>query len=184
MSESVRPHRWQPTRLPRPCDSPGKNTGVGCHFLLQCIKVSSKSGISRVRFLETPGLQPTRLLRPWDFPGKCIGVDFHCLLPTKPKVINFKVLKLSGHLVDLSAAQLQPNSMNGTGTNPERRTEKPQHHHSALVPSEYAVGCVSLPRSPFHACSEALLRLKTAPGSRLTRTLTGRPRTLSNIWRF
>ena len=34
MSDSVRPHRWQPTRLPRPWDSPGKNTGVGCHFLL------------------------------------------------------------------------------------------------------------------------------------------------------
>ena len=36
VSDSVRPHRWQPTRLPRPWDSPGKNTGVGCHFLLQC----------------------------------------------------------------------------------------------------------------------------------------------------
>ena len=35
MSDSVRPHGWQPTRLPRPWDSPGKNTGVGCHFLLQ-----------------------------------------------------------------------------------------------------------------------------------------------------
>ena len=36
VSDSVRPHRQQPTRLPRPWDSPGKNTGVGCHFLLQC----------------------------------------------------------------------------------------------------------------------------------------------------
>ena len=35
VSDSVRPHRWQPTRLCRPWDSPGKNTGVGCHFLLQ-----------------------------------------------------------------------------------------------------------------------------------------------------
>ena len=35
VSDSVRPHRWQPTRLPRPWDSPGKNTGVGCHFLLE-----------------------------------------------------------------------------------------------------------------------------------------------------
>ena len=35
VSDSVRPHRRQPTRLLRPCDSPGKNTGVGCHFLLQ-----------------------------------------------------------------------------------------------------------------------------------------------------
>ena len=42
MSDSVRPHRWQPTRLPCPWDSPGKNTGVGCHFLLQCMKVKSE----------------------------------------------------------------------------------------------------------------------------------------------
>ena len=39
MSNSVRPHRRQPTRLPSPWDSPGKNAGVGCHFLLQCMKV-------------------------------------------------------------------------------------------------------------------------------------------------
>ena len=45
--------RWQPTRLPRPWDSPGKNTGVGCHFLLQCLKVKVKS-LSHVRFLATP----------------------------------------------------------------------------------------------------------------------------------
>ena len=44
MSDSVRPHRRQPTRLPRPWDSPGTNTGVGCHFLLQCMKVKSESG--------------------------------------------------------------------------------------------------------------------------------------------
>ena len=45
VSDSVRPHRWQPTRLLCPWDSPGKNTGVGCHFLLQCIKVKSESEI-------------------------------------------------------------------------------------------------------------------------------------------
>ena len=45
MSNSVRPHRRQPTRLPRPWDSPGKNTGVGCHFLLQCMKVKSESEV-------------------------------------------------------------------------------------------------------------------------------------------
>ena len=42
MSDSVRPHRWQPTRLPHPWDSLGKNTGVSCHFLLQCMKVKSE----------------------------------------------------------------------------------------------------------------------------------------------
>ena len=45
MSDSVRPHRWQPTRLCRPWDSPVKNTGVGCHFLLQCMKVKSESEV-------------------------------------------------------------------------------------------------------------------------------------------
>ena len=51
MSNSVRPHRQQPTRLPRPWDSPGKNTRVGCHFLLQCVNVKL---LSRVRPLVTP----------------------------------------------------------------------------------------------------------------------------------
>ena len=47
MSDSVQPHRWQPTRLPHPWDSPGKNTGVGCYFLLQCIKVKSEREVSQ-----------------------------------------------------------------------------------------------------------------------------------------
>ena len=51
-ANSVRPHRWQPTRLPRPWVSPGKNTGVGCHFLLQSIKVKMKS-LSRIWLLAT-----------------------------------------------------------------------------------------------------------------------------------
>ena len=51
MSDSVRPQRQQPSRLPRPWDSPGKNTGAGCRFLLQCMKVKS---LSRVRLLATP----------------------------------------------------------------------------------------------------------------------------------
>ena len=47
MSDSVQPHRWQPTRLPRPWDSPGKNTGVGCHCLLQCMKVKSEKEVAQ-----------------------------------------------------------------------------------------------------------------------------------------
>ena len=47
MSGSVRPHRRQPTRHPRPWDSPGKNTGVGCHFLLQCMKVKSEREVAQ-----------------------------------------------------------------------------------------------------------------------------------------
>ena len=53
VSDSVRPHRWQPTRFPRPWDSPGKNTGVGCHCLLQCMKVKSESEVTQLCW--TPG---------------------------------------------------------------------------------------------------------------------------------
>ena len=45
----MRPQRRQPTRLPRPWDSPGKNTGVGCHFLLQRMKVKSESEVAQLR---------------------------------------------------------------------------------------------------------------------------------------
>ena len=65
MSDSVRPHRRQPTRLLCPWDFPGKNTGVGCHFLLQCMKVKSESEVAQ--------LCPT-LLDPMDYsqPGSSI----------------------------------------------------------------------------------------------------------------
>ena len=53
VADSLRTQRWQPTRLPCPWDSPGKNTGVGCHFLLQCMKVTVKL-LSCVRLLATP----------------------------------------------------------------------------------------------------------------------------------
>jgi len=56
MSDSVRPHRRQPTRLPCPWDSPGKNTGAGCHFLLQCMKVKSESEV---------GQSSDSLVTPW-----------------------------------------------------------------------------------------------------------------------
>ena len=55
MSDSVQPQRWQPTRLPRPWDSPGKNTGVGCHFLPQCLKVKRESEVTQsCQLLVTP----------------------------------------------------------------------------------------------------------------------------------
>ena len=79
---TVRPHRRQPTRLRPPWDSPGKNTGVGCHFLLQCMKSEkwkwSHSVVSDT--MRPPRQQPTRLLCPWDFPGKSTEVGCPCLL--------------------------------------------------------------------------------------------------------
>ena len=85
MSNSVRLHRRQPTRLPRPWDSPGKNTGVGCHFLLQCMKVKSESEVAQ----SCPTLSdPMDCSLPsssvhGDFPGKSTGVGCHCLLRTE-----------------------------------------------------------------------------------------------------
>ena len=79
MSDSVRPHRQQPTRLRRPWDSPGKNTGVGCHLLLQCMKVKSESEVSQpcptlsdLRDCSLPGSSAHGI-----FPGKNTGVGCH-----------------------------------------------------------------------------------------------------------
>ena len=71
MSDSVRPHRWQLTRLPCPWDSPGKNTGVGCHFLLQCMKVKSESEVTQsYPTLSNPTLGGSLTLR--SLPGSSI----------------------------------------------------------------------------------------------------------------
>ena len=83
MSNSVQPQRQQLTRLPHPWDSPGKNTGVGCHFLLQCRKVKSESEVTQS--CPTPSdpmdcSPPGSSIHPWDFPGKSTGVGCHCLL--------------------------------------------------------------------------------------------------------
>ena len=72
----MRPHRRQPTRLLCPWDSPGKNTGVGCHFLLQCMKVKVKS-LSRVQLLGTPWTAAHQAPPSMGFPGKSTGVGCH-----------------------------------------------------------------------------------------------------------
>ena len=83
LCDSVQPHRRQPTRLPRPWDSPGKNTGVGCHFLLQCMKVKSESEAAQscLTLLDLMDCSlPGSSAHGIDFPGKSIGVGCHCLL--------------------------------------------------------------------------------------------------------
>ena len=83
MSSSVWPHRRQTTRLPCLWDSPGKNNGVSCHFLIQCKKVKSEKWKWSCLVVSTQrrhGLQPTSLLHPLDFPGKSTGVGCHCVL--------------------------------------------------------------------------------------------------------
>ena len=73
--------RRQPTRLTHPWDSPGKNTGVGCHFLLQCMKMKSEvKSLNRVGLLATPWTAAYQAPPSMDFPGKSTGVGCYCLL--------------------------------------------------------------------------------------------------------
>ena len=82
MSDSVWPHRRQPTRLPRPWDSPGKNTGVGCHFLLQCMKVKSESEVTHL--CPTPS-DPMD----WSLPGSSVHGIFQA------RVLDWGAIALS-----------------------------------------------------------------------------------------
>ena len=86
MSNSVRPHRGQPTRLLCSWDSPGKNTGVGCHFLLQCMKVKSESEVAQS--------YPT-LIDPMDSspPGSSVHGIFQA------RVLEWGAIVFSGHIV-------------------------------------------------------------------------------------
>ena len=112
MSDSVRPHGLQPTRLLHPWDSPGKNTGVGCHFLLQCMKVESES----VSDSQQPhGLQPIRLLHPWDFPGNSTGVGCHCLLPYIHIYPLFWILIMRTYIEQRKLYALLCGDLNGKG---------------------------------------------------------------------
>ena len=103
MSDSVRPHRRQPTRLPRPWDSPGKNTGVGCHVLLQCMNVKSESEVAQ----SCPTLSDPMDCSP---PGSSVhgifqarvlewgAIAFSNLSPWIPLKKNFKIGIISSNL--------------------------------------------------------------------------------------
>ena len=88
MSHTVRPHRRQPTRLPRPWDSPGKNTGVGCHFLLQCMKVKGESEVAQ----SCPSLH-----NPMDcsLPGSSVDGSFQAGCAEEPLILFSSVQLLS-----------------------------------------------------------------------------------------
>ena len=111
----MQPHRWQPTRLPHPWDSPGKNTGVGCHFLFQCMRVKSESEVAQLCLTLS---DPTGLLRPWDFPGKSTGVGCHCFLQNQgwtifgPYLLLFLVsLFVLGRYWNLHEINTQPHTL-------------------------------------------------------------------------
>ena len=110
---TLQPYRRQPTRLPCPWDSPGKNTGVGCHFLLQYAKVKVKS-LSRIRLLVTPWTTEHQAPPSMGFRGKSTGVGCHFLLQyTKVKVKSLSRVQLLG--TPWTAAYQAPPSMDFSG---------------------------------------------------------------------
>ena len=119
MSNSVQPHRWQPTRLLRLWDSPGKNTGVGCHFLLQCMKVKSESEVIQ---------SCLTLLDPMDcsLPGSSVHGIFQA------RVLEWVAIAFSDYIYS-SVYLLIPNSQ-----------FIPPHHVSPLVTVSLFLKSVSL----------------------------------------
>ena len=93
MSDSVRPHRWQPTRLRRPWDSPGKNTGAGCHFLLQ------KETISKVKRLPS---EWEKIIANETTDKELISKIYKYLMRLNTQKINDPIKKWAKELKDIS----------------------------------------------------------------------------------
>ena len=115
------PHRQQPTRLPRPWDSPGKNTGVGCHFLLQCMKVKSESEVAQSCLTLSDPMD-------WSLPGSSVhgifqarvlewvAIAFSCLYKFLQifEAIILKIIICTRNqlLLNIYLTILKPNSWN------------------------------------------------------------------------
>ena len=100
---TLQPHRRQPIRLPHPWDSPGKNTGVGCHFRLQCMKVKSESEVAQL--CPTPS-------DPMDCgpPGSSVHGIFQA------RVLEWGAIAVSKHPLNLSNTQYRTNDLNDSAS--------------------------------------------------------------------
>ena len=112
MSNSVQPHRQQPTRLTGPWGSPGKNTGVGCHFLLQCMKPKSESEVAQsCPTLATPWTAAyqappsTGFSRQEYWSGVPLTSPFSCLLLAKWTIV---LHPRNNEVTQLSSVEAQP----------------------------------------------------------------------------
>ena len=104
MSDSVQPYRRQPNRLLCPQDSPGKNTGVSCHFLLQCIKVKSESEVAQLCLT---------LSHPMDcsLPGSCVHGIFQARVLEWVAIAFFAILWLRSFNCMISGQQQGPHEL-------------------------------------------------------------------------
>ena len=132
MSDSVRPHRRQPTRVPRPWDSPGKNTGVSCHCLLQCMQVKSESEVAQ----SCPTLH-----NPMDcsLPGSSVHGIFQA------RVLEWGAIAFSAFTHDIQSI---PWSYHFS-LQKRPGTSDPLHRHHSLVqaPSSHTVSTIAPSRS-------------------------------------
>ena len=127
MSNSVWPHRRQPTRLPCPWVSPGKNTGVGCHFLLQCIKVKSESEVAQS--CPTPS-------DPMDcsLPGSSIHRIFQArVLEWGAIALSLGTRKLKQQCNTATQQSERPKSNTLTTSNADKGVEQQELPHPLLV---------------------------------------------------
>ena len=117
LSYSVRPHRRKPTRLPRPWDSPGKNTGGGCHFLLQCMKAESESEVAQ---------SCLTLSDPMDcsLPGSSIHGIFQARVLEWGAIAFSNLLLSNGNINTVTGSKLtiQPGNESETGVEARNRT--------------------------------------------------------------
>ena len=140
MSDSVWPHRWQPTRLPHPWDSPGKNTGVGCHSLLQCMKVKSEREVAQLCPTFSDPMD-------WSLPGSSVHEIFQAKEywsgPTHDEKVEFLEFKsfFQGHMTGQQwspdHSDLSPKPLSGWSTAKEVRsnevTYKVQHGNRPVI---------------------------------------------------
>ena len=133
MSNSVRPHRRQPTRLPSPWDSPGKNTGVGCHFLLQCMKVKSESEVAQLCLTRS---DPT-----------------DCSLPGSSVHGIFQARVLEWGAIAFSRIWLGVNAMTHTGCwGSTRHAARLSPCAVILLGASLCTPCIQFTPEPCHSC--------------------------------
>ena len=122
VSDSVRPHRRPPTRLPRPWDSPGKNTGVDGHFLLQCMKVKSESEVAQ----SCPTLSD---LMDCSLPGFSIHGIFQA------RVLEWGIIALEGKIIKIIKPKDFLQFVEGFFFSPQR------NYFLWKIPSVFRINC-------------------------------------------
>ena len=152
MSNSVQPHRRQPTRLPRPWDSPDKNTGVGCHFLLQCMKVKSESEVAQscptlwdpmdysLPGSSVHGIFQARVLE-WGAIAFSL-LEYRCFTMLSHFLLYSKVNQLDTYIPSLLNASQHPHL---TPPGHQQRAELPVLHSSFPLAICFSHGSVCVP---------------------------------------